>query len=69
MGLQIYALCLIVRNVPKPNGEVVESETRQKVRQLLEEGVPVREIARVLDLSTQRVYQQVWAIRAKDGAA
>ena len=55
--------------MPKSNGELVESETRQKVRQMASAGLSVAEIARTLGITTQRVYQQLWAIRAKDSEA
>jgi transposase-like protein len=49
-----------------------ESITRQRVRIMLDAGMSVRDIARALDLSTQRVYQQkrkIETLRAKEREA
>lgn len=33
------------------------TDTRERVQDLLAKGLTVREVARILDLSTQRIYQ------------
>ena len=45
--------------------EQEESETRRFIREALSQGRTVRDIAAELDISTQRVYQQMAAIRAQ----
>jgi DNA-binding NarL/FixJ family response regulator len=44
-----------------------ETPQRQAVRRLLARGLSVREVALKLGVSTQRVYQQIAAIRRADG--
>jgi DNA-binding NarL/FixJ family response regulator len=38
---------------------------RQRVIELFQQGVSVRQIAAEMDISVQRVYQHVWAARKK----
>lgn len=40
-----------------------ERDTRARVLELTKAGVPVRQIALMLDISTQRVYQQIDRLR------
>ena len=44
-----------------------DSETRRKVRLMTAEGVPVRQIALALNISTQAVYKHLRKMKAQEG--
>jgi DNA invertase Pin-like site-specific DNA recombinase len=68
-GKNLPILGTVSIQTPKPDAE---SDTRRKVRQMASAGLSVREMARALGISTQRVHQQLKAIErddAKNGSA